>query len=336
MEPVTTTSYIVLGIALFMLLNSAAIAVYAERRVAAFIQNRLGPNRVGPYGLFQPLADVLKLLMKEDVTPRKGFRTIHAIAPVIPVATALMTVAVIPFGDGLFATNINSGVLYILAINSLGVYGVTLGGWASNSKYSLLGGLRAAAQMVSYELPLGMAVASCILFSGSLSMVDVVDSQEYWWNILRNPIGAIIFIVAAFAEANRAPFDLPEAEHELVGGYHTEYSSMKFGMFFLAEYMHVVIGSMLITTFFFGGYHLPFAGYWLPEMGPIAKAALDVSVFTLKTVFWAFVYIWVRWTLPRFKYNQLMKLGWKRMLPISIFNFLALAIIIYSWHHYLG
>lgn len=336
MEPVTTTSYIVLGVALFMLLNSAAVAVYAERRIAAAIQNRLGPNRVGPYGILQPLADVVKLLLKEDVTPARGFKTIHAIAPMIPVITALMTVAVIPFGDGLYATDINAAVLYLLAVNSLGVYGVTLGGWASNSKYSLLGGLRAAAQMISYELPMGMAIASCILFTGSLSMIDVVNSQETWWNIIRNPIGAIIFIVAAFAEANRTPFDLVEAEQELVGGFHTEYSGMKFGMFFLAEYMHVMIGSMLITTFFFGGYHLPFAGYWLPEMSPMAKSILDVSVFTLKTLFWAFVYIWVRWTIPRFKYNQVMKLGWKRMLPISILNFIVLAIIIYAWHHYLG
>lgn len=336
MEPVTTTSYIVLGVALFMLLNSAAIAVYAERRISAAIQNRLGPNRVGPYGILQPLADVVKLLLKEDVTPARGFKTVHAIAPMIPVITALMTVAVIPFGDGLYATDINAAVLYLLAVNSLGVYGVTLGGWASNSKYSLLGGLRAAAQMISYELPMGMAIASCILFTGSLSMIDVVNSQEVWWNILRNPIGAIIFIVAAFAEANRTPFDLVEAEQELVGGFHTEYSSMKFGMFFLAEYMHVVIGSMLITTFFFGGYHLPFAGYWLPEISPMAKSILDVSVFTVKTLFWAFVYIWVRWTIPRFKYNQVMKLGWKRMLPISILNFIGLAIIIYAWHHYVG
>lgn len=336
MEPVTTTSYIVLGVALFMLLNSAALAVYAERRIAAAIQNRLGPNRVGPFGLLQPIADVVKLLLKEDVTPARGFKTIHAIAPMIPVITALMTVAVIPFGDGLYATDINAAVLYLLAVNSLGVYGVTLGGWASNSKYSLLGGLRAAAQMISYELPMGMAVASCVLFAGSLSMIDVVNSQEVWWNIIRNPIGAIIFIVAAFAEANRTPFDLVEAEQELVGGFHTEYSGMKFGMFFLAEYMHVMIGSMLITTFFFGGYHLPFAGYWLPEMSTMAKTILDVSVFTIKTFFWAFVYIWVRWTIPRFKYNQVMKLGWKRMLPISILNFIVLAIIIYAWHHYLG
>lgn len=318
-----------------MLLNSAAIAVYAERRIAAFIQSRLGPNRVGPYGLFQPLADVVKLLLKEDVTPSQGYKTIHAIAPMIPVVTALMTVAVIPFGDGLYATDINAGVLYLLAVNSIGVYGVTLGGWSSNSKYSLLGGLRAAAQMISYELPMGMAVASCVLFAGSLSMIDIVHSQEYWWNIFRNPIAAVIFIVAAFAEANRTPFDLVEAEQELVGGFHTEYSGMKFGMFFLAEYMHVMIGSMLITTFFFGGYYLPFAGYWVPEMSSTAKAILDVAVFVLKTGFFAFLYIWVRWTIPRFKYNQVMKLGWKRLLPISIINFLVLAVLIYGWYNFL-
>ncbi|HKL18760.1 MAG TPA: NADH-quinone oxidoreductase subunit NuoH [Halalkalibaculum sp.] len=336
MEPVTSTSYIVLGTALFMLLNSAALAVYAERRVAAFIQNRVGPNRVGPLGLLQPIADVVKLILKEDVTPAQGYKTLHAIAPIIPVVTALMTAVVIPFGEGLYATDINAGVLYLLAMTSLGVYGVTLAGWASNSKYSLLGGLRAAAQMISYELPLGMAIASCILFSNSLSLVDVVDSQEYWWNIFRNPLGAVIFIVAAFAEANRTPFDLVEAEQELVGGFHTEYSSMKFGMFFLAEYMHVVIGSMLITTFFFGSYHLPFAGYWLPDLSPLMQSVLDVSVFVAKTLIWIFIYIWVRWTIPRFKYNQVMKLGWKRLLPLSIINFIVLAVIIYAWRTYLG
>jgi len=335
MEPVTTTSYIVLGVALFMLLNSAAIAVYAERRIAGFIQSRLGPNRVGPFGLLQPIADVVKLLLKEDVTPIQGYKTIHAIAPMIPVITALMTVAVIPFGDGLYATDINAGVLYLLAVNSLGVYGVTLGGWSSNSKYSLLGGLRAAAQMISYELPMGMAVASCVLFAGSLSMIDIVHSQQYWWNVFRNPIAAVIFIVAAFAEANRTPFDLVEAEQELVGGFHTEYSGMKFGMFFLAEYMHVMIGSMLITTFFFGGYYLPFAGYWMPEMSATLKAIIDILVFVIKTGFFAFLYIWVRWTIPRFKYNQVMKLGWKRLLPISIINFLVLAILIYGWYNFL-
>ncbi|MEX0661210.1 MAG: NADH-quinone oxidoreductase subunit NuoH [Balneolaceae bacterium] len=329
MAEVTITSYIVLGTALFMLLNSAALAVYAERRVAAFIQNRVGPNRVGPLGLLQPIADVVKLLLKEDVTPTHSNRLIHTFAPMIPVVTALMTVAVIPFGDGLYATDINAGVLYLLAVASLGVYGVTLAGWASNSKYSLLGGLRAAAQMISYELPLGMAVASVILFVGSLSVVDVALAQENYWFVFLNPVGAIIFIIAAFAESNRTPFDLVEAEQELVGGFHTEYSSMKFGMFFLAEYMHVVINSMLITTFFFGSYHLPLAGFWLPEMSPIAKGILDVSVFTAKTVFFVFVFIWVRWTIPRFKFNQVMKLGWNKLLPISIINFIVIAAVLF-------
>jgi len=329
MVEVTVTSYIVLGVSLFMLLNSAALAVYAERRVAAFIQNRVGPNRVGPLGLLQPIADVVKLILKEDITPNNSYRLLHTIAPIIPVVTALLTVAVIPFGEGLYATDINAGVLYLLATASLGVYGVTLAGWASNSKYSLLGGLRAAAQMISYELPLGMAVASVVIFVGSLSIVDIASAQENWWFVFLNPIGAIIFIVAAFAESNRTPFDLVEAEQELVGGFHTEYSSMKFGMFFLAEYMHVVINSMLMTTFFFGSYHLPFAGYWLPEMPELAKAILDVSVFTAKTCFFVFLFIWVRWTIPRSKFNQVMKLGWSKLLPISIINFIVIAGILF-------
>ena len=329
MVEVTITSYIIMGIALFMLLNSAAITVYAERRVAAFIQNRVGPNRVGPLGLLQPIADVVKLILKEDVTPIHGNRFLHTVAPIIPVVTALLTVAVIPFGEGIYATNINAGVLYLLAVASLGVYGVTLAGWASNSKYSLLGGLRAAAQMISYELPLGMAVASVIIFVGSLSVVDVAAAQENWWFVFLNPIGAIIFIIAGFAESNRTPFDLVEAEQELVGGFHTEYSSMKFGMFFLAEYMHVVINSMLMVTFFFGSYHLPFAGYWLPELSPLLKGILDITVFTAKTVFFIFLFIWVRWTIPRFKYNQVMKLGWSKLLPLSIANFIFIAAIIF-------
>ncbi len=329
MAEVTATSYIVLGTALFMLLNSAAVAVYAERRVAAFIQNRIGPNRVGPLGLLQPIADVLKLILKEDVTPTQGNKFLHTMAPVIPVVTALMTVAVIPFGEGIYATNINVGVLYLLAVASLSVYGVTLAGWASNSKYSLLGGLRAAAQMISYELPLGMAVASVVLFVGSLSVVDIAVAQENWWFVFLNPIGAIIFIIAAFAESNRTPFDLVEAEQELVGGFHTEYSSMKFGMFFLAEYMHVVINSMLMVTFFFGSYHLPFAGYWLPELSPLVKGILDVSVFVGKTAFFVFLFIWVRWTIPRFKFNQVMKLGWSKLLPLSIINFIVIAAILF-------
>lgn len=324
----------VLALGLFTWLNSAAILVYAERRIAGLIQNRVGPNRVGPAGLLQPVADVLKLLLKEDVTPSQGYKVIHHIAPVIPVFTAFMTVSVIPFGENLYVTDINAGVLFILAIASLGVYGVTLAGWSSNSKYSLLGGLRAAAQMISYELPMGMALASVVLVAGSLSMVEIAASQEYLWNAFINPIGAVIFIIAAFAEANRTPFDLVEAEQELVGGFHTEYSGMRFGMFFLAEYMHVFIGSVLITTFFFGSYHLPLAGYWLPEMTPLAKGVLDVSVFMGKVVFWCFVFIWVRWTIPRFKYNQVMKLGWARLLPLSILNFMLIAAGMYAYTHW--
>jgi NADH-quinone oxidoreductase subunit H len=329
LTPQILLSLSVIGVGAFFLLNSAALAVYAERRIAAFIQNRVGPNRVGPLGLLQPIADVLKLILKEDITPTQGNKTIHAIAPMIPVATALMTVAVIPFGDGLVGADLNAGVLYLLAITSLGVYGVTLAGWASNSKYALLGGLRSAAQMLSYELPMGMAVASCILFAGSLSMVDVVNSQDMVWNIFRNPLGFIIFFVAALAEANRTPFDLVEAEQELVGGFHTEYSSMKFGMFFLAEYMHVTIGSMLVTSFFLGGYHLPFAPLWLPELSPLMKGILDVHVFLAKTLFIAFTYIWIRWTIPRFKYDQLMRLGWSKLLPLSIINFMVIAAVLY-------
>jgi NADH-quinone oxidoreductase subunit H len=331
LTPQILLSLSVIGVGAFFLLNSAALAVYAERRIAAFIQNRVGPNRVGPMGLLQPIADVLKLILKEDITPTQGNKTIHAIAPMIPVATALMTVAVIPFGDGLVGADLNAGVLYLLAITSLGVYGVTLAGWASNSKYALLGGLRSAAQMLSYELPMGMAVASCILFAGSLSMVDVVNSQDMVWNIFRNPLGFIIFFVAALAEANRTPFDLVEAEQELVGGFHTEYSSMKFGMFFLAEYMHVTIGSMLVTSFFLGGYHLPFAPLWLPELSPLVKGILDVHVFLGKTLFIAFTYIWIRWTIPRFKYDQLMRLGWAKLLPLSIINFMVIAAVLYFW-----
>jgi NADH-quinone oxidoreductase subunit H len=324
---------VVLGLGLFSFLNSAALTVYAERRVAAFIQNRVGPNRVGPFGLFQPLADVVKLILKEDITPIHGYKLLHSIAPMIPVITALMTVAVLPFGDGLYVTDINAGVLYLLAIASLGVYGVTLAGWSSNSKYSLLGGLRAAAQMISYELPMGMAVASVVLMTGSLSLIDIAAQQSMWWNVFLNPLGAIIFIIAAFAEANRTPFDLVEAEQELVGGFHTEYSSMKFGMFFLAEYMHVVIGSILMVTFFFGSYHLPFADAYLPEMHPTLKAILDLSVFSAKTIFFVFVFIWVRWTIPRFKYNQVMELGWAKLLPLSILNFMAIAIGMYLYHN---
>ncbi len=321
-------SMIVLVVALIVALSAAAGTVYAERRVAGFIQNRIGPNRVGPKGLMQPMADVLKLLLKEDVTPTQSNRLLHTLAPMIPVATALSSIAVIPFGRDIYIANINVSVLYILAVTSLGVYGVTLAGWSSNSKYSLLGGLRSAAQMLSYELPMGLAVASTVLYAHSLNLKTVVDSQAVWWNMFRDPIAFVIFVTAALAEANRTPFDLVEAEQELVGGFHTEYSSMKFGMFFLAEYMHVFIGSMLITTFFCGGYHLPFEPYWLPHLSPVIQGFYDIGVFLIKTLFWVFVYIWIRWTIPRFKFNQLMHLGWNKLLPLAVANFMVIATLI--------
>lgn len=334
MSPELGFSLLVALFGLMGVMGLAGLIVLVERRIAGFIQNRPGPNRVGPFGLLQPLADVLKLLFNEDITPLYGKRSLHTLAPLIPVVTAIATIAVIPFAAGVVASDINVGVLYILAITSMGVYGVTLGGWASNSKYSLLGGLRSAAQMVSYELPMGIAIASCVLFAASLNMVEIVDSQAAWWNVFRNPIGFVIFTIAAFAEANRAPFDLVEAEQELVGGFHTEYSGMKFGTFFLAEYMHVIIGSMLIVTFFFGGYHLPFAAYWLPEMGETAKMILDLVVFTAKTFFFIFFFIWVRWTLPRFKFNTLMYFSWSRLLPLGIINFVIIASAIMIYNNY--
>lgn len=334
MSPELATSLLIAVLGLAAVMALAGLIVFVERRIAGFIQNRPGPNRVGPFGLLQPLADVLKLLFNEDTTPLFGKRTLHTLAPLIPMVTAIAVIAVIPFAGGIVASDINVGVLYLLAVTSLGVYGVTLGGWASNSKYSLLGGLRSAAQMVSYELPMGIAVASCVLYAASLNLVEVVDSQEAWWNIFRNPIGFVIFAIATFAEANRAPFDLVEAEQELVGGFHTEYSGMKFGTFFLAEYMHIIIGSMLIVTFFFGGYHLPFAAYWLPEISATGKVVLDLVVFSLKTFFFIFFFIWVRWTLPRFKFNNLMYFSWSRLLPLGIINFVVIASAIMIYNNY--
>jgi len=251
-----------ISVVLAVLLTGVAYSVYAERRVSAFIQNRYGPNRVGPQGLLQPLVDVIKLLLKEDIVPEKANKFIHSLAPVISIIVSLSTFAVIPFGDTitigdrvikLQIADVNIGVLYFLALTSLGVYGVTLSGWSSNSKYSLLGGLRSAAQMISYELAMGLSVIAVILMNGSLQLDTIVSNQAGWkWNIILQPVGFIIFLTSAFAETNRTPFDLPEAEQELVGGYHTEYSSMKFALFFLAEYANVIISSAMIATIYLG------------------------------------------------------------------------------------
>ncbi len=318
-------------------LVSAAILVYAERKVSAAMQNRPGPNRVGPLGLFQPFADVAKLLLKENIVPYLANPFVHSLAPGIMIIIAFTATSLIPFANGLVVADLGVGVLVLLALTSISVYGVTLAGWSSNSKYSLLGGLRCAAQMISYELSMGLAVISVILYTGSLNMTDIVESQAGgWsilgWNLFRNPVGAILFIVTAFAETNRTPFDLPEAEQELVGGFHTEYSGMKFGMFFLAEYINFFVASFFIVTLFFGGYLVPFQPLLLiaiPALeGSTWLTLLQILSVVLKSAFFAYLFIWVRWTLPRFKYNQLMTLGWKYLLPIALVNVLVIALVV--------
>ncbi|NNE35339.1 MAG: NADH-quinone oxidoreductase subunit NuoH [Rhodothermales bacterium] len=319
----------------FVLINfflvSASVLVYAERKVSGYIQNRPGPNRVGPFGFLQPFADVIKLVFKEDIRPSQASGFIHSLAPWLMVVIAMTTTALIPMARGIVIADIDVGVLALLALTSISVYGITLAGWSSNSKYSLLGGLRSSAQMISYELSMGLAVVSVVLMAGTLSLVEIVEDQGLVWNVFRNPIGCIVFIVTAFAETNRAPFDLPEAEQELVGGYHTEYSGMKFGMFFLAEYVNLFIASFVIVTLFFGGYLLPFEHLYAETLYDAGLGwlltVLQLGALIAKAGFFAFVFIWVRWTLPRFKYNQLMTLGWKYLLPISLVNAMIIAVL---------
>ncbi|MDH4069492.1 MAG: NADH-quinone oxidoreductase subunit NuoH [Ignavibacteria bacterium] len=321
-------SVIKIVIVLLIILTVVANLVYVERKVSAAIQNRIGPNRVGPWGLLQSPADVLKLFIKEDIVPSTANPFIHSLAPVISISVALVTFAVVPFGGSvelfghqvkLMIADVNIGVLYILALTSLGVYGVTLSGWSSNNKYSLLGGLRAAAQLISYELSLGLSIIGVVMISGSLELDRIVEMQSgFQWNAFLTPIGFITFIVASFAETNRLPFDLPEAEPELVGGYHTEYSGMKFGTFFLAEYANMITASSLIVTLFLGGWQFPFLEtFGLPAM---MATVVQVLTFVTKVAFVLFFFIWIRWTIPRFRYDQLMNLGWKVMLPLALVN----------------
>ncbi|HUL43534.1 MAG TPA: NADH-quinone oxidoreductase subunit NuoH [Bacteroidota bacterium] len=321
----------VLGI----MLGAVAYIVLAERRIAAAIQNRIGPNRVGWQGLLQPFADVLKLVMKEDIVPKKANKFIHDLAPVVSISVALTAFAVVPFGDHinlwgydvrLQIANVNVGILYILALTSLGVYGVTLSGWSSNNKYSLLGGMRSSAQMISYEISMGLSLIGVIMVTGSLQLDQIVRAQEGWkWNILLQPVGFITFFVASFAETNRLPFDLPEAEPELVGGYHTEYSGLKFGLFYLTEYAGLLTSSAIITTLYLGGWQVPFihnfglSDFWI--------AIIQVLGFCVKVLGLVLFYIVIRWTIPRFRYDQLMNLGWKVMLPLAIVNLFATGVV---------
>lgn len=327
MEPVLI-SFIKIVVVLLVILTTVANLVYAERKISAFIQNRIGPNRVGPWGLLQAPADVLKLFIKEEIIPVKANRAVHTLAPLISITVAMITFAVIPFGNSLslfgheiklMIADVNIGVLYILALTSLGVYGITLSGWSSNNKYSLLGGLRSSAQMISYELSMGLSVVGVIMIAGTLQLDRIVELQGgFSWNLFLTPIGFITFVVSSFAETNRLPFDLPEAEPELVGGYHTEYSGMRFGSFFLAEYANMITSSALIVTLFLGGWQLPFVSSL--ETPPLWLSVIQVLTFVVKVGLMLIFFMWVRWTIPRFRYDQLMNLGWKVMLPLALLN----------------
>jgi NADH-quinone oxidoreductase subunit H len=333
MTPLLAAQIVLTLFVFFMLLNSAAVMVYVERKVAALLQQRFGPYLVGPQGLLQPLADIVKLLFKEELRPAASDRLLFAIAPIISAATAFAAFAVVPFGlettfFGLLdeplplqVADVNVAVLVIFAITSMGVYGIVLAGWSSNSKYSLLGGLRSSAQMISYELSYAMALAGVLVLGNSLSLTEIVDGQAgYWfgviprWFVFVQPVGFIVYMIAGIAETNRAPFDFPEAEQELVAGYHTEYSSMSFAMFFLAEYVNMVTVSAVATNLFLGGWHGPFLPAWLGWIWFLIKVSAIL-----------FFYVWMRWTLPRYRYDQLMAFGWKVLLPISVLNLIVTA-----------
>jgi NADH-quinone oxidoreductase subunit H len=338
--------YVLLSIAkiivvLVILLTCVAYTVLLERKVVGRIQNRFGPSRVGPFGLLQPLADGLKLFLKEDIMPASVYRPLYILAPIIALACALLSIAVIPFGaniqfhgvDMFQIADLNIGLLVILGVTSIGVYGIALSGWSSNNKYSLLGSLRSSAQMVSYELALGLSLIGVVIRAGSLRLRDIVDVQSTHgilsWNVFGGfqIVAFFIYLIAAYAETNRAPFDLVEAESELTGGYHTEYSSMKFAMFFMAEYANMITVGCVATLLFFGGWTSPFGNLLPTPHNIFIQALLPVFWFVLKVFFFVFLYIWVRGTTPRFRYDQLMGFGWKFLIPLAIANIVVAALI---------
>lgn len=313
-------------------LGIATYLTYGERKVAAFLQDRLGPNRAGVFGILQPIADAGKMFFKEELIPKNAEKWLFILGPGLAMITACITSAVIPWGSHLElfgrtiqlqVADVDIGILYIMGIVSVGVYGIMIGGWASNNKYSLYGAIRASSQMISYELGMGLALIAVIMMSGSLSLREIVQQQSGWggmqWNIIYQPLGFIIFFTCALAECNRAPFDLPECETELIGGYHTEYSSMKLGFYLFAEYINMFISSAVMTCVYFGGYNFP--GMHLIE-GQNLLAVLQIVAIFLKISFFIFTFMWIRWTLPRFRYDQLMHLGWKAMIPLAIVNML--------------
>jgi NADH-quinone oxidoreductase subunit H len=334
-------SIVKVAVVTVVLLMCVAYTVLLERKVVGRIQNRFGPSRVGPFGLMQPMADGLKLFLKEDIMPLSVYRPLYILAPVIALACALLSIAVVPFGaniqyrgiDLFQIADLNIGLLVILGVTSVGVYGIALSGWSSNNKYSLLGALRSSAQMVSYELALGLSLVGVVIRAGSLRLRDIVDIQATHgilsWNVFGGfqIVAFFIYLIAAYAETNRAPFDLVEAESELTGGYHTEYSSMKFAMFFMAEYANMITVGCVATLLFFGGWSSPF-GHLLPEPHSIfLRAMLPLFWFVIKVFFFVFLYIWVRGTTPRFRYDQLMGFGWKFLVPLSIANIIVAALI---------
>ena len=315
--------------------GSLVIAMYstwAERKVAAILQDRRGPNRAGPFGIFQPLADGLKLFFKEEIIPNFSSKFLFILGPCLAMLTAMMIGAVIPWGNkidffgrevSLQIADINIGILYVFGVVSMGVYGIMIGGWASNNKFSLFGALRAASQIISYELAMGIALIALLMVTGTLSLKQMVGGQmDHWWNIFKQPLGFLIFLICAFAECNRTPFDLAEAENELVGGYHTEYSSMKLGFYLFAEYINMFLSSAVMVSLFFGGYDIPFVNdvHLAENIGTNWAAILQGICLFGKIVFFLFLFMWVRWTIPRFRYDQLMNLGWKILIPLSLFN----------------
>jgi NADH-quinone oxidoreductase subunit H len=322
--------FAVFGITLLV----AMYSTYMERKVAAFIQDRVGPDRAGPFGILQPLADGIKFFMKEEIIPNVSNKTLFILGPCIAMMTAVMAGVVIPWGDtltindiaySLQIADINIGILYIFGVVSIGVYGIMIGGWASNNKFSLLGAIRASAQMISYELAMGLSIIALIMITGTLSMKEIsmmqgggIGSDWNMWHIVYQPVGFMIFIICAFAECNRMPFDLPETETELVGGYHTEYSSMKLGFYLFAEYINMFTSSAVMATLYFGGYNFPF----MNDLGlhPNVVTILGTIALFMKIGFFIFFFMWIRWTLPRFRYDQLMNLGWKILIPLAILN----------------
>ena len=328
------------GVMIGFALVVAMYSTWAERKVATFLQDRIGPNRAGIFGLLQPLADGLKLFSKEEITPKDSNKFLFILGPSLAMIVACMTGAVIPWstafeiGDRVVVpqiADVNIGFLYILGVLSLGVYGIMIGAWASNNKYSLMGGLRAASQIISYELPMGIVLITVLMMTGSLRLSDIVHyQQDHAWFIILQPVGFIIFLVCSFAETNRTPFDLPEAENELVGGYHSEYSSMKMGFFLFAEYINMFISSVVISTLYFGGYDIPFVDETklAESIGMNWVSVLNFLSLFGKSCFFIFFYMWVRWTIPRFRYDQLMNLGWKKLLPLALINMLITGLVI--------